>query len=339
LYVAALFALAMLISARAGAQSLPEGYGLLSEGNVIPASQAAIPATPSYHILPAHTAAGRNALLTGSGGHNAAVVAKPLAMLPKPGFYPADVTYMDGPVMVQISSVNVYVNCADESCWGDPEGFQANLAISKFIHVVDQYVGKKTNNRYPLDLAATQHLTTSSTSLTSTDINNFVDEAAAAVGSDHIFNIFLPEGTDVCLDTNVCYSPDNSANFVLCAYHSYGTFTDLGPSPVSIAYTVQPYQNVTGCMLAPPNPNSPLIDSTNSSLSHELFETISDPFLNAWIADSSLPEQGNEIADICHGPGNDSQQTIAPEYVLVKGHTYQTQLEYSNTRHGCVVGP
>jgi hypothetical protein len=125
----------------------------------------------------------------------------------------------------------------------------------------------------------------------------------------------------------VCYSPDNPLTFAFCAYHSA-----MNIGGVDVFYTVIPYEDVSGCMAPKPNPNSALIDSTNSPLSHELFETISDPFPGTgWVADNSSVEAGNEIGDICVGPDL--------SYVLVKGHTYQTQLEYSNARHGCVVAP
>ncbi len=85
-------------------------------------------------------------------------------------------------------------------------------------------------------------------------------------------------------------------------------------------------------MLPAPNPNGALIDTANSALLHELFETISDPVPGSgWVADSSLFDAGLEMSDICQGQ--------APTYVLVKGHTYQTQLVYSNFRHGCVDAP
>ncbi|HLI78833.1 MAG TPA: hypothetical protein VKV03_02555, partial [Candidatus Binataceae bacterium] len=89
-------------------------------------------------------------------------------------------------------------------------------------------------------------------------------------------------------------------------------------------------------------PNSELADSTNSTLSHELFETITDPFGGvgqpAWIGDSSARETGQEIGDECQG-AFDSNGEVVPTYTLVRGHTYQGQLEYSNFRHGCVAAP
>ena len=295
---------------------------------------------PRFHIFPANTDAGRHAALNGPVGPASAradLVAQPLFALPKPDFFPADLTNLSGGTKNTLrssSSVDIYYNCANQSCWGNPEGFLTDLNASRFIHVVDQYVGIRSNKRYPL--AATMTATGSVTTLTTTDVENIVHQAALSEGSGHIFHLFLPAGTDVCPASNDCYSPDNPATFTLCAYHSLSQdFSDTG----ALVYTVQPFENIPGCMLAPPNPNSALIDSTNSVLSHEMFEAISDPMINAWMAMNSLVEQGNEMADICQGPGNDMLQALVPIYELVRGHEYQTQLEYSNFRHGCVLNP
>ena len=303
-----------------------------------------VPSAPSFHILPANTDAGRRAPLdwpaTGvkPSMTRGAVTVKPSAALPKPGFFPADLSYFGGLVLRSGGSVNIYDNCANESCWGDPEGFLSNLANSKFIHVVDQYIGLKTNKRYPL--SGTGTTTSSTTFISAAEIQSIVESAAQQVGP-HIFHVFLPQGVETCLDSSdtACYSPSGNFPFVFCAYHS----SDPSNSP-DLIYTVEPFQDVPGCVLTGPNPNSAMSDSTNSALSHELFELITDPFGSeaggsAWRAENSQLEQGQEIGDICHGPGDGAGGTIVPTYQLLRGVTYQTQLEYSNFRHGCVVAP
>ncbi len=275
---------------------------------------------PTYHILRANTEVGKHTPLlygtvTPSNTDSAASI-KALVKLPAPGFYPADLSFFGGAVLLQANSLNVYYNCADSSCFGDPEQFQTDLAKSEFIHVVDQYVGSKKDNRYPLSTTPPVHINGSSTFLTSDDIVSMVTSAVSSAGPGHIFHIFLPQGVDTCFQGNsVCYSPDNLSTFGFCAYHSA---TTVGGADVF--YTVIPYEGVPECALTPPNPNSALIDATNSALSHELFETISDPGPGTgWVADSSLFDAGLEMADICQGQ--------EPTYTLVKDRTYQTQLE------------
>ena len=69
-------------------------------------------------------------------------------------------------------------------------------------------------------------------------------------------------------------------------------FSDIG----HVTLRVEPYQAAVGCEVAPPNPNGELAESTNSVLSHELSETITDPDPpTGWVANSSLGEQGFEI--------------------------------------------
>lgn len=102
---------------------------------------------------------------------------------------------------------------------------------------------------------------------------------AFGTGYDQIYHVFIPPGVDVCITgTNQCYSPDNPSTFFFCAYHSSVTFSDIGHT----LFTVEPYQNVAGCSVAPGSPNGALVDSTSNLLSRELFETISDPDGTAW---------------------------------------------------------
>ena len=348
---AALIASVMLPGVSAGAQFKVQIQSAPSPDSDLPVrfsgDTTSVPGARSFHILPANTEAGRHAPLewsaAGPSKARGAVAVKPAAGLASPGFFPADLSYLGGLVVTSGGSVNIYYNCADESCWGDPEGFLFNLSNSKFIHVVDQYVGKKTNKRYPL--SGTGTTSGSTTFASAADIQAIVHSAAQQVGS-HIFHVFLPQGVETCLDAGetACYSPSGNLPFVFCAYHSSVNFNDgLG----DLVYTVEPFQDVSGCFLTQPPggyPNGELEDSTNSPLSHELFELITDPFGSesggsAWRAENSQLEQGQEIGDICHGPGDGVGGTIVPTYQLLRGVFYQTQLEYSNTRHGCVVTP
>jgi hypothetical protein len=327
--VAALLPAPAARSQNAGVEKAPAGLDVpVVLSSVVPSHLNG----PTYHILRANTDVGKHAPpLYGSVAQSkteAAATVKALAGLPKPDFFPADLSFMGGTVLQQIDSLNVYYNCADSSCFGDPEQFQADLAKSRFIHVVDQYVGSKANNRYPLSSMPPVHINGTSTFLTADDIVNLVSSAASSAGTGHIFHIFLPQGVDTCFEGNTaCYSPDNPSTFAFCAYHSAANI-----GGVDVFYTVIPYEGVPECMLPPPNPNGALIDTANSALLHELFETISDPIPGSgWVADGSTFDAGLEMADICQGQ--------YPSYVLVKGRTYQTQLVYSNFRHGCVDAP
>src|SRR5258708_11144782 len=118
---------------------------------------------------------------------------------------------------------------------------------------------------------------------------------------------------------------NNPSTFFFCAYHGSVDFSDIG----HVLFTVEPFQAVAGCEVAPPNPNSELADSTNSVLSHELFETITDPDPpTGWVANSSLDEQGFEIGDECQPIGNQNFQFLTPTF-LVNGKHYELDFDYS----------
>jgi len=358
--IAALMVMALLPVSAARAQLTAQVRSIdprlaISASNVplqLKGDAASVPTGWGYHLLPAHTEAGKHVALTGpvdqsTSEATSALKVKPFAALPKPGFFPADLTYFGGLIVKSASSEDIYYNCPSntESCWGIPEQFLFDLGGSKFIHVTDQYTGFKTNNRYPL-FGTYVYFPNQPTFLSATDVQDKVHQAAQLTDPGHIFHLFLAQGVDTCMDVNntSCYSPDNLSTFTFCAYHGAVTYGDTG----TLLYTVQPFQDVGGCVIAPPPggyPNGELADSTNSTLSHEEFETITDPFGGlgnlAWVADSSAREVGEEIADECQGAfGNEGE--IVPTYVLTNGHsrhTYEGQLEYSNARHGCVAAP
>ena len=303
------------------------------------------PANYWYHIRRARTEAGRVAPLSGPSGADTAKLghaakAVPAAGIARPGFFPADLDNFGGNVVQTAQSFNIYINCGQsDSCWGNPTQFLNDVGASKFIHVVDQYVGARGNNRYILS-PKFFFVNVNVSLLTIDDVTNLVHQAAQFTnggGLNRIFHLFIPQGIDVCSDANqtTCYSPDNPSTFSFCAFHSNVSFNDTG----DILFTVEPFQDIDGCAAAPPNPNSQLIDSTNSVLSHELFETITDPQGQTWFSEMSNPERGNEIGDICQGVFDQNGEEIIPSYVLVKGRNYETQLEYSNKVHGCTNAP
>lgn len=286
-----------------------------------------------YRIFPAATKAARN--LPPSALSNKSVSSIP--SLPQPGFYPGDLVNHGGPVVPSAEHNLVYFDCpaGPVKCWGDPAAFLNRLNDSAFIHLSDQYVGTTANFRYPVGHSVSINETLQTNVLGLNDILSILHAAAVKLsipsGYGHIVHLFLPQGVDTCFDlTSICYSPDNPASFAFCAYHGSVVFNDIG----HILFSVEPYQNVPGCQTATPTPNGPLVDSTASVLSHETFETITDPDGNAWWSDVSLIEFGAEIGDVCEPIGNSNAQFLDPVFV-VGGKNYKIQLEYSNKFHGC----
>lgn len=258
---------------------------------------------------------------------------------------PGDVTYQGGPTVQYAVSHAVYLNpdreCTIASCWGDPERFLDSVGESDFIHILDQYVGLQGNHRYTLGDRAVLTGALPATPLSESDLIAILHGVVARTGAGgygNIYHLFLPPGVDTCFDApsnNECYSPDNPATFAFCAYHDSVTFSDLG----HVLFTVEPWQGPTsGCQDSPVGaPNSQLIDSTDDTLSHELFETISDPDGTAWWNAADLSLFGNEMADECLiiGPNNYFFEPTFP----IDGHLYRVQSEYSNDKHACAISP
>jgi hypothetical protein len=167
--------------------------------------------------------------------------------------------------------------CPIATCWGDPEGFLRHLGHSDFIHLEDQYIGLFGGDRYTVGFHAKVDYTPPSVPLTDNDILAVVHAVAVVVaaasgdtGYGHLYHVFLPPGQDECFSSGFteCYSPDNPATFFYCGYHSSVTFSDIG----YVMYSVEPYQNVSGCSVKPGTPNGTFIDSTDNVLNHESFE-------------------------------------------------------------------
>jgi hypothetical protein len=328
---------------------------------------AAASATFRYHLTPARTPAGATATRNGpqpfsldtvAAGHNAAATDTAATVRPlltkvhRPGFYPADLTFIAGlfggtlsaNTIVSAVMQNVYLGCADGSCWGDPQGFEQDLVKSRFLRLVNKYVGSHAKNRYSVGTEIVAGSVGSNcTNPGFCSENDIIAIALAAsasggAGKGHMYHIFLPAGTDTCFagDT-ICYSPDNLSTFGFCAYHG-AVVSGLGTT----YFTVEPYQDVAGCAVSTQDstpPNGQLADSTDSVLSHEIFETLTDPDLGSgWLALNSLNELGFEIGDECQGPPDNASNALVP-IVKVHGNPYKVQLEYSNKYHACSERP
>lgn len=88
-------------------------------------------------------------------------------------------------------------------------------------------------------------------------------------------------------------------------------------------FTVEPYQGAPGCNYL--NEND-LNSATANVLSHETFETITDPIPGTgWVNPNGFGEIGDECA----------WSSLTPETFASTGSTYNIQLEYSNQVHGC----
>jgi hypothetical protein len=264
--------------------------------------------------------------------------------------FPADLSFHGGNVAVSMQSHAIYMNpkggCTIAGCWGNPEGFLGDLGKSDFIHVVDQYTGSNADNRYTVsDTHFIMNYRPSAAPFTDADMLAIVHAVAAQTGQSgygNEYHVFLPPGQDECFGRpithqqfTVCYSPDDPKSFVFCAYHGSADFSDIG----HILYSVEPFQDVIGCSSRPGTPNGQLADSTNNVLSHELFETITDPDGTAWFNSLDNGLFGQEIGDECSFLFGFPPQAFDPSDVTLNGKSYVAQPEYNNAQHTCTTSP
>lgn len=240
---------------------------------------------------------------------------------------PWDLTDFSGPTVHSATSYNVYVNCPGSalSCWGSngltPATFLSDLNRSDFIRVTNQYTGTDARNHFSVAELKTTATFTGNTA-TIFDVFSIIFSAVQAThasGYNAIYHVFLPQGTDMCIDPTTCYSPDVDSTFVFCAFHGSVDFS----ATVHVLFSVEPYQGVGGCFIPGQTPHG-VIDATASTLSHELIETITDPDLDAWFNGLT----GNEIADLCFVFGSNQR---------LNRNNYFIQAEYSNAIHACTM--
>ena len=266
--------------------------------------------------------------------------AAPIVPPASPGFFPTDVTNPNNlPGIPTLQHHPVYVN-KPASHWGNPARLLRDLGVSEVIHALDQYTGSTANNRYTL---GTQYGLTytipSDHTIRLADIAAMIHAAATAGGSGtgHLYHLFLPQGVDVCTRPGNCYTPDNYATFTACAWHNYIVFYDIGP----VVYTIEPYQDAPGCRTSPDHPvNGQLTDATDSALSHETFEAISDPVPAGWVVHNSPVVGGQEIADLCELQvlASDGNYYWSAQPTTLGTNQHVINAVYSNQIHACTYG-
>jgi PKD repeat protein len=165
-----------------------------------------------------------------------------------------------------------------------------------------------------------------------TELTDVLQSRGVTPDMQNLYMVLLPEGTEICFTSadgthrGSCNDPYSRNAF--CGYHSAANTT----SPPVYAVLPYPVDNVAApqtCVFSPTeSPNDqPAADTIVSTLSHELMESISDPFGSGW-----FDSKGYEVADECNfifgestggSAGSKYNQTIA-------GADYMTQEEFSN---------
>ena len=303
----------------------------LASSAVLPAPAHLFPATAGNNTAPDLAAQFNNSAHAAAMGNAAGQTEEEAPnqglATPTPYYYPFQLGYHGGTTITAATQYNIYLGCAasNGSCWGNPSTFESNLNNSTFISLAGQYVGGSPTGKYPPSGSWCYNLSAVGSYLAYSDIVNWMNACYNAlgkhVGTGVFYHIFLNQGIDTCMADGVtCYSPDGKhGSFAFCGYHTY---TTIGGVPVF--FTVEPYQAVNGCYGNGAN----LVNATANVLSHETFELITDPALNAWYGVLFNNTAGAEIGDIC----------VWHLYTFpVNATNYTIQLEYSNTYGACTV--
>jgi hypothetical protein len=170
---------------------------------------------------------------------------------------------------------------------------------------------------------------TSSDPLHDSDLREEIVRAMAAnnwtSGPDKIFHVFTGYGIENCDPSNI-YCTYNA----YCAYHDY-----FARGTQTIIYSNMPdfnqgYNRCIGAGQTFPNGDG-YADPEINILSHELFEAISDPLINAWHDNSSMPEIGDKCSWNFGSINTDGSN------IILNGHKYLVQQEWSDYGSTCVL--
>jgi hypothetical protein len=209
------------------------------------------------------------------------------------------------------------------------ERFFATVGGTSFYGMLTQY---GVTNSSHLGGVYSDLTTPAAGTITSTAIEAEVRRVQAATGwaggITHNFFVITGPGAVPCAPDGACAYTD------FCGYH----WTMSDRNGVATAYQVIPYPGPTCSMAvtgAVADPNLvPGADDAISVISHELFESVTDPGIGfgdyGWYDDS-----GYEIGDKCAWIFGSSTPTGGN--VTLGGHPFMVQQEYSNAGSYCRV--
>ncbi|HEX9039141.1 MAG TPA: hypothetical protein VF808_19325 [Ktedonobacterales bacterium] len=165
------------------------------------------------------------------------------------------------------------------------------------------------------------------------------------VSGSSVVAVFTGYGIDTCAGSGSqrsCSFPQGN-NGGFCAYHSYDSYSGYpvnsgsqSGSPSSFQLPYMLIASVPGCDSLPtfgeaPAPyGAPIVDAAIDSLSHELFEAVSDPTLQGWYESGYAGEIGDKCEMSFGVPARDGS-TVR----LAHGHGYALQREWSQASGAC----
>jgi hypothetical protein len=231
--------------------------------------------------------------------------------------------------------------------------FVQDLGGSRFYGLLSQYWDYNGPVRNVVRLGATYvdthtypHHGTRADPLLDGDITNEITKDGLALHwplgkGDAAVAIITAYGVQECASggrDRAC-SFSTAFNNGFCAYHSANDFRDQQNGDVNLPYMFVP--GVPGCdslLTGGPSPyGAPVTDAEINSLSHELFESVTDPHDDGWFGANGENPGESEIGDLCYTtfgfPASDGS-TVR----LAHGHGYALQEEWSQASGSCSYG-
>lgn len=256
-----------------------------------------------------------------------------------------NLVYHTGPVMR--SPVNYAIFWQPPGSTAFPAGYEAGIQSffqdvggTPYYNIVTQY-GDSSGQPVPnaasfggawTDTDAFPHAGTLADPLTDGDLQAAVTAAIQAnpawqaAGLSTQYFVYLPPGVAQCDGTGNCFALAGETTGTYCAYHSlngadiYGAMPYNGSSPACLSLT----------------PSAPgttadqhALDAELSVTAHEMFESNTDPDLNAWFGTGGLDD---EIGDKCNfnfGPNPPNPYPNGVNIVL-HGDGYEIQTQWTN---------
>ncbi len=232
------------------------------------------------------------------------------------------------------TGINTYFQdvAADSGTTGNDYGVDTQYyeGAKDYITYQETYGGSYVDtNAYPASATcpASGYINCLTESQLTTEIGKDITAKGWTANGTTEFFILLPAGVNTCWDG----SGNTCASNAFCAYHDY-----YGSGGI---FAVEPFNAAFECFqpIGQGTPNGAGIDETVNTISHEQNESITDPFLNAW-----LDQEGHdEIGDLCEWGFGSALGTVngQPYNEVINGDQYSLQQEYSNADGGCVQRP
>jgi hypothetical protein len=265
---------------------------------------------------------------------------------PPPPMQADDLAYDKGPIMQTTTTYLIFWNPDGSTITNAAKGLETQFLTDvggNYYNILSQYYdndGGTTHNIRPVthfggaytDTTAYPHDGSTSHPVTDGDVQQEVQRAFnahpewQAPGLNTLYHVVLGEGIEFCEDNDKSYCTYSTGTHGIGAYHS--SFSVDG---TDVVYANDGNDAGRSCFGESTSPNDYDADGDVSTMSHEMFEAITDPLGSAWRTPSSRPDYGGqEIGDLCAY----QYGTTATDgtNLVMNGHKYQVQEEWSNQK-------